>query len=73
MENKCSDPNIKGSLYVGKNPKITVNISYEDTSGDRVITCLRNIKHEIYTGFGTSCHDILDNILKEIEKVKDIL
>lgn len=73
MKNNYSDYNIKGTLYVSEDPRPRVNTSFRDNSVERIVSCVRNIRHEIYTGFGTSCHNILDNILKEIEKVEDIL
>lgn len=75
MENKCSDPNIKGRLYVGTKLKPTINISFEEVSTDvqRLQQCIKNIEYEINSNWGEHCQTAIDAILQEIKNVKDIL
>ena len=75
MENKCSDPNIKGTLYVESKLKPTINISFEEVSTDvqRLQQCIKNIEYEINSNWGEHCQTAIDAILKEIKNVKDIL
>lgn len=75
MKNKCSDPNIKGGLYVGSNLKPTINVSFDEvyTDVERLQQCIKNIQYEINSNWGEHCQTTIDIVLKEIEKVKDLL
>ena len=43
MKNNYSDHNIKGTLYVGEDPRPRVNISFRDKSMERIVSCVKKI------------------------------
>lgn len=65
-KNKC--------LLIEKGTCRNVNIFLEQVDIDsRLKQCIRNIAYEINSNWGEDCQSIIDAILQEIEKVKDIL